>query len=208
MEGGDLMGSGTVSGFPVPIRTDAADAPADFSAIAQSIGMRIDGVDGQDNSRLDDHGGRISALEARITTLEANTNADRANLNALQTSFNNIMAWTKLGTIRIETGTRVLTSDTNGSAVLTYRQPFKIAPRVLLTFGSTSGLAAANGTGWNTSSPPGPWTTDNPVSITPSNLRIGGVRAGAPFRVSYAALGEAVYIDRASNLGGPGFDIQ
>ena len=210
-----------IDGIPVPGRTDAADAPANFTVQTEAIVARLKAIDGISSSGIsadDSHSERITALEAsvaalstdlngKITTLQTSMAALQAELDASQLKYDNLIAWTKLDTIRIETGTRVYTADVNGSAVLTYRQPFKTPPRVLLTFGSTAGLAAANGSGWNTTYPPGPWTTDNSASITNHNLRIGGVKGGGLFRVSYLAIGAAAYTDRAAASGGPGFDI-
>lgn len=202
-----------VDGIPVPGRTDAADAPAQLLAMAEAIDLRIDGVDGQADSDVASLSARITALEGVVASLQTSTGKTQVDLDALELKYANLVSWTKIGTSRIEVRSIVKTTDSRGFFTIIFAKPFKKIPLVVLTSGSGYGMATANGSNWPpTTAAPGPYTHDNSYggwkyTVSAAGLSCGGMKASTMVRMNYIAVGESVYTDRASNLGGPGWDI-
>jgi len=200
------------NGIPTPERLDAADAPAQLLSMAEAINLKIVAVDGQDDADITALTTRVAALEAQIAALNTSTGGIRTELDAFKLMVNNMFAWTKLGTMRIEGRSIITTPDGNGFFTITFAQEFKANILMLLTSGSGWGMAAANGSNWIGTAAAGPYVHDNSYGgwiypISPRGISAGGMRPNTQMRMNYIAIGEAKYTDRAANQGGPGWDI-
>lgn len=197
---------GVVDGLPWPEDQDPPDGPIQIRALAEGTDLRIDNLAGTVTTTDTALQSALTALTARVTTAEQSLSTLTTNFNALKLAHDNMVAFTHIMATRIEMRTVVLTTNASGAATVTFLQPFKNPPKVVLVSGSPTGMAAANGTGWGVAGPPGPYVWDNPVP-SKTNFVVNGYNKSTNFRIWYIAIGDSAFTDRTAEQGGPGFDV-